>query len=104
MSGAREAVARALYRSQMAYMQGSCREWDDLEPELQSNWLDSAADSLAILAPIIAAEIRRWADEEIGSVASIGPVGYIQGQLDCLEIVVSNSDAIASRICGEGEQ
>jgi hypothetical protein len=55
--------------------------------------------ALEALRPIIAAEIRAWADEEIGSVASIGPVGYIQGQLDCLEIVGSNSDAIASRIC-----
>jgi hypothetical protein len=94
MSGAREAVARAILGQSGLCSCTAC----------SAKALDNADAALAALRPIIAAEIRAWADEEIGSVASIGPVGYIQGQLDCLEIVGSNSDEIASRICGEGEQ
>jgi hypothetical protein len=87
--GAREVVARILRERYPLHSNG----FND----------ETADDVLTRLRPIIAAEIRAWADEEIGSVASIGPVGYIQGQLDCLEIVGSNSDAIASRICGDDQ-
>jgi len=97
MADAREAVARAQYRSQMAYMQGSCREWDDLEPELQSHWLDSADAALEVLRPIIAAEIRDYTKAARVS-WTIGKHTY------ALDEFARDADAIASRICGEGEQ
>jgi len=79
-SGAREAVARALAK-----------------PIPLGSSLTQADYVLAALAPIIAAEIRAWAEEiHDGS----DPYGDTRFQL----VTEGGADTIASRICGGGER
>jgi hypothetical protein len=75
MSGAREAVARILRERYPLHSNG----FND----------ETADDVLTRLRPIIAAEIRAWANGEFEA--------YDRADMD-------RFDAIASRICGEGEQ
>jgi hypothetical protein len=82
LGGAREAVTRAI--------ECAITGPDDL-PDYG---LIAADAALAALKPIIATEIRAWAENEMGQWAT--PHGVIRS-LD------AEADRIASRICGGGE-
>jgi hypothetical protein len=97
--GAREAVARAIETHTICM----CGEGAENLTEQAQHIADYA---LAALAPIIAAEIRAWADLGFRAVPPLAAaknpqeVAYARGASTVLSELKRESDVIASRICG----
>jgi hypothetical protein len=93
-AGAREAVARKLFDVYAWELGNADAEWDNESPMSQDDWRRDADRILAALAPIIAAEIRAYADR---------PGETDPGVAVACRQFMKDADAIASRICGGGE-
>ena len=91
-SDAREAVARAIINAPCCspVPKESC---DDCE-------LIATDAALAALAPIIAAEIRAWAERETKAWADTVSGDFLEGAEEAVKSLAGDADAIASRICG----
>jgi hypothetical protein len=101
-SGAREAVARAIYEQAVVSHFPNARPWDLLEEGVRQSWYPRVDVMLAALAPIIAAEIRAEAQRQHDNWDDPTSAYWCPARLG-ITAMSDAAETIASRICGGGE-